>query len=141
MEGNNINTRLIGTGVLFPIQLGTNEKGETGWYPVNGDPALIENNLASLFQYLIGQRFRQEDFGTRLWECLEEPSTESLGFLVRTFVKDAISNYEDRIQYKSSNVQIVGSTLKMLIEYTIVDTSNTGTVELSYDSQTNTLNL
>lgn len=30
-------TDLVGIGVTYPIQLTTNEKGERGWYPVNGD--------------------------------------------------------------------------------------------------------
>ena len=36
-------TDLVGIGVTYPIQLTTNEKGERGWYPVNGDFKLIRD--------------------------------------------------------------------------------------------------
>ena len=34
---NNLYTNIIGIGPLFPIRITENEKGEKGWYPVNGD--------------------------------------------------------------------------------------------------------
>ena len=87
---NNLYTNIIGIGPLFPIRITENEKGEKGWYPVNGDIELVHNNLSALLWYDIGQRFRQEDFGTRLWECIEEPNTQALAFLVKDFLKKAI---------------------------------------------------
>jgi hypothetical protein len=69
---NNLYTNIIGIGPLFPIRITENEKGEKGWYPVNGDIELVHNNLSALLWYDIGQRFRQEDFGTRLWECIQK---------------------------------------------------------------------
>ena len=41
-------TDLVGIGVTYPIQLTTNEKGERGWYPVNGDFKLIRDNISSI---------------------------------------------------------------------------------------------
>ena len=54
-------TDIVGIGVTFPIQLTRNEKGETGWYPVNGDFKLIRDNISAILYYMIGQRFRQEN--------------------------------------------------------------------------------
>lgn len=45
---NNLYTNIIGIGPLFPIQITENEKGEKGWYPVNGDIELVHNNLSAL---------------------------------------------------------------------------------------------
>ena len=42
-------TDLVGIGVTYPIQLTTNEKGERGWYPVNGDFKLIRDNICLLY--------------------------------------------------------------------------------------------
>ena len=40
---NNLYTNIIGIGPLFPIRITENEKGEKGWYPVNGDIELVHN--------------------------------------------------------------------------------------------------
>ena len=116
---DNLYTKVIGKGVLFPIQLTKNEKGEVGWYPVNGDINLLYNNLSALLWYDIGQRIRQEDFGTRLWECIEEPNTQAQAFLINTFLKEAISLYEDRINYKESIISRSGNKLHIEMHYTL----------------------
>ena len=54
---DNYLTNIVGKGMIFPIQLTRNEKGETGWYPVNGDMALVRNNISSIMYYLIGHLF------------------------------------------------------------------------------------
>lgn len=78
-------TDLVGIGVTYPIQLTTNEKGERGWYPVNGDFKLIRDNISSILYYMIGQRFRQENFGSKLWQCIEEPNSQALSFIIKEF--------------------------------------------------------
>ena len=80
----------IGSGGYFPIELtqaqdnkgnnlfiDTNNglKPKIGWYPIKGTTNLIKQNIISLLIYHIGQRFRQEEFGTRIYECLEEPNS------------------------------------------------------------------
>lgn len=108
---NQLNT--IGSGAYFPIKLeqsvGKDGKPESvqlpdgrvvpkiGWYILRGDVALIKQNLTAILTYQIGQRFRQEDFGSRTWECLEEPNTSALNLMIRNFVKDGIAAWEPRI--------------------------------------------
>ena len=111
----NIYSDVIGSGVTFPIQLSTNQLGQTGWYPVEGEVSLIEENLKAIINYNIGQRIRQEDFGSRLWECIEEPNVQALKFLVNTFLKEAIIMYEDRVTFVGSTVTLNGSSI--IIEY------------------------
>lgn len=104
----------IGSGAYFPIEISTltdeNGKPQTvtmpdgkvvvkkGWYIKRGDIDLIKHNLTSILTYQIGQRFRQEDFGTRTWECIEEPNTSALNLMIKNFVKDGISTWEPRIK-------------------------------------------
>lgn len=108
---NQLNT--IGSGAYFPIKLeqalGSDGKPESvqlpdgrvvpkiGWYILRGDVALIKQNLTAILTYQIGQRFRQEDFGSRTWECLEEPNTSALNLMIKNFVKDGIAAWEPRI--------------------------------------------
>lgn len=136
---NNLYTNIIGIGPLFPIQITENEKGEKGWYPVNGDIELVHNNLSALLWYDIGQRFRQEDFGTRLWECIEEPNTQALAFLVKDFLKKAISTYETRITFKSLNMRLEGTKLFIEMNYVINQTGSQQVLGISYDRSENIL--
>ena len=84
----------IGSGAYFPIILSDvktkiliNGKWEEvttkSWKILEGDINLVKQNLVALINYQLGFRFRQENFGTRLWECLEEPNTTVIETLVR----------------------------------------------------------
>lgn len=128
----------IGSGVLFPITLTDTSQGK-GWYPVEGDPALIENNLRSLIEYLIGQRIRQEDFGTRLQECLEEPNTQALNYMVREFLVEAIRKYETRLKIKKVTTTRYNQYLYIVMEYRIVGFTLDSSMTLKYDHTSNSL--
>lgn len=107
MEEYNANIAAIGVGAIFPIELKENDQGQTGWYPVYGDSKLIEENIKALLLYEIGQRLRQEDFGTRLIEVLEEPNTSALSFLIREYLMQALNKYESRVQVtKISSIRL-----------------------------------
>lgn len=67
------------------------------WHPLKGDPSLIKQNLVSLVAYNMGYRMREENFGTRLWECIEEPNDADLEFLVSNFILESVSTWEPRI--------------------------------------------
>ena len=127
-----INLDVIGRGVTYPIILTYGDDGKTGWRPISSDK-LIGHNLSSVLNYSIGQRFREEDFGTRLWECLEEPNTQALAFLVDQFLKDCISKWEPRITYKSSTITRDGSKLHILITYVINYTNSSKSATVTYD--------
>lgn len=136
---DNIYEKIIGTGVLYPITLSKNSNGKVGWYPVKGSKDLITENLNALLLYTIGERFRQEDFGTRLWECLEEPNTQAQAFLINTFLKESISDWENRITYQYSNITRKDNKLYIRIYYTINESNITSTLDAVYDNITNTI--
>lgn len=136
---DNLYEKIIGNGMVYPIVLGTNSEHKTGWYPVIGDTKLITDNLNALLQYTIGERFRQEDFGTRLWECIEEPNTQAQAFLINTFLKEAISLYEDRINYKESIISRSGNKLHIEMYYTLKQSNEEKSLSITYNNLTNTL--
>ena len=139
MAADTLNSKVIGKGALFPIVLSTNKEGKTGWYPADGGRALIVNNLNGILIYMIGERFRQEDFGTRLWECIEEPNTQAQAFLVNTFLRDAISSWEDRIQFDHSEVTREANKVHIQMYYTILQLDQPASLGITYDNLTNTL--
>ena len=136
---DNLYEKIVGNGMTYPIVLGTNSDKKTGWYPVLGSTKLITDNLNSLLQYSIGERFRQEDFGTRLWECIEEPNTQAQAFLINTFLKEAISLYEDRINYKEAIISRSGNKLHIEMHYILKQSNEEKSLGITYNNLTNSL--
>lgn len=145
------NTLLEYTGAIFPLELTQarssegeplytyNDKGEKvpliGWYPINDTNKLIKHNLTSILIYQIGQRFRNEKFGTRLYECLEEPNTQLLEFLVKDFLKSSISTWEPRIKSLSVDTLRNGSKLYIEIHFKIENSTTLENIVLEYNSE------
>ena len=130
----NILEKTIGSGVLFPFNITKNTRGETGVYPVTGTPDLILHNINSVIQYELGFRLRQEDFGTRLWECIEEPNTQAQAFLVNQFVKQALTKWEDRISLTKTEMIRQGTKLSIVIHYTVKNTNIGDVIGATYET-------
>ena len=130
----NILEKLIGSGALYPIKLEENSSGQKGWYPVTGTSDLILNNINSVIQYELGSRMRQEDFGTRLWECIEEPNTQAQAFLVNQFVKQAMVTWEDRIYLTKTELIRQGTKLSVIIHYTLKNSNFSDSISATYET-------
>lgn len=133
MEEYNQNIAAIGIGAIFPIELKENNQGQTGWYPVYGDSKLIEENIKALLLYEIGQRLRQEDFGTKLIEVLEEPNTSALSFLVREYIMQALAKYESRVVVTKISSTRLNQKLHILLEFRIVELNQDYFLEAQYN--------
>ena len=132
MEYYNANIAAIGIGAIFPIELEENDQGQTGWYPVYGDSKLIEENIKALLLYEIGQRLRQEDFGTRLIEVLEEPNTSALSFLIREYIMQALNKYESRVLITKISSTRLNQKLHILLEFKIIELKLDTFIESQY---------
>ena len=150
---NQLNT--IGSGAYFPIKLeqalGSDGKPESvqlpdgrvvpkiGWYILRGDVALIKQNLTAILTYQIGQRFRQEDFGSRTWECLEEPNTSALNLMIRNFVKDGIAAWEPRITaLKVLALKPTRESIRLLIYFKVQDSQRIEELNFQYNLNNST---
>ena len=133
MEEYNQNIAAIGIGAIFPIELKENNQGQTGWYPVYGDSKLIEENIKALLLYEIGQRLRQEDFGTKLIEVLEEPNTSALSFLIREYIMQALAKYESRVVVTKISSTRLNQKLHILLEFRIVELNQDSFLEAQYN--------
>lgn len=152
----NYNIENIGCGALFPIKLSDKTKvtkvvtydEETqqyheeevvevvkGWYPVSGDTNLIVNNIRSILLYDIGQRFRQEDFGTKLISVIEEPNNAILTFLISQYIKEALYKYESRVNIKSLKAFRESYKINILLEITVIGINQEIPMEISYNIQ------
>lgn len=103
-DGETILEKAIGKGAYFPITITENDNGNQTWAALNGDIDLIKQNITSLFVTDIGFRCRLEQFGTRLVECLEEPDTQALEFLIELYIKEAITSWEPRVNILDINL-------------------------------------
>lgn len=150
---NQLNT--IGSGAYFPIKLeqalGSDGKPESvqlpdgrvvpkiGWYILRGDVALIKQNLTAILTYQIGQRFRQEDFGSRTWECLEEPNTSALNLMIKNFVKDGIAAWEPRITaLKVLALKPTKESIRLLIYFKVQDSQRIEELNFQYNLNNST---
>ena len=130
----NILEKTIGSGALFPIILTRNSSGETGWYPVKGKTELILHHINSVIQYELGSRLRQEDFGTRLLECIEEPNTQAQSFLVNQFIRQALTRWENRINITKTELIRQGTKVSISLYYTIKDTNIGDVIGVTYET-------
>lgn len=126
----------IGVGAGFPIYLSHNDQGQTLWKPLEGDINLINQNIASILNYSLGQRLRQEDFGSRLWEVIEEPNHQSRDFLIRRFIKDSLEEFEERIRLTDVVLTRQNSFLHIEIKFTIKKTNIASSVTTNLDTET-----
>lgn len=130
----------IGQGAYFPIEL-SNIEGKTSWKTLVGDVRLINHNLISLFNTQMGELMRNEDFGSRLWECLEEPNTQALSFMIYRFCKDAISLWEKRISLIDSSIERSKDKINIKLRYKVNTDQSIYDIDFSYNINTNTFSL
>ena len=148
----------IGSGAYFPIKLeqavGSDGKLESvqlpdgrvvpkiGWYILRGDVALIKQNLTAILTYQIGQRFRQEDFGSRTWECLEEPNTSALNLMIKNFVNDGIAASEPRITaLKVFALKPTKESTRLLIYFKVQNSQRVEELNFQYNLNNSTTNV
>ena len=127
--------KAIGSGIMFPIQL-TTSNGLVTCQPVSGDVDLIKQNLTSILTYQLGQRLRQEDFGTRINECIEEPNDQAMLFLIRRYVTEAISSWEPRLKKVSVETTQDREFINIKLRYTVDQSQSAESLDFSYNNQT-----
>ena len=91
------------------------------WRPVAGDPDLVVQNLKAIFTYIIGQKLREEIFGSRVWECIEEPNDDTLQYTARDFITSSIQIWEPRIMAVNVNIERTIDSLMIKLYYRLKD--------------------
>lgn len=137
----------IGSGANFPIVLDflRDDNGEVmlnsegkplkGWHIVKGDIKLIEQNLQNIIFTMVGQRIRQEEFGCRIHEVLEEPNNRVVQHLSSKFVSEAILQWEPRLAQIKVKANSVYNQLSIEINYELKSSPEIGNniLTLSYN--------
>ena len=92
------------------------------------------HHINSVIQYELGSRLRQEDFGTRLLECIEEPNTQAQSFLVNQFIRQALTRWENRINITKTELIRQGTKVSISLYYTIKDTNIGDVIGVTYET-------
>lgn len=103
----NATNRFIGSGLIFPIQLDSQGRAIT-----DNSLELLRTSIVHILATPKHFKWFNEKFGVRLWEVLEEPN-DAVGIaLVKTFVTEAISLWEPRVQLLEVKLEVDKATLE-----------------------------
>ena len=86
------------SGLAFPLEL------SSGKHLVVSGVDLIQSSLKIIISWPMFTRYYVGEFGSRVYEILEEPNDDILINLIRRFVIDAINTWEKRIELISLEV-------------------------------------
>lgn len=112
---------------------------QVGWYPVYGDVSLVKQNLIGLLSYMIGQKIRSEYYGTRTWECIEEPNTIALNVMIRKFIVDGIKAWEPRVIALDVKCSREYDSMHLHLRYAIKNSRSIYDLDFSYNPSTNSI--
>ena len=110
---------ILGQGVVFPFIIDINGKVAAAT-PLE----LIQASITSILMWPTRDRFFMPEFGSRIWELIEEPNTAILRSLVRIFVIECISKWEKRITLLDCTIGIKDNgQLDIYLSYVIKATN------------------
>jgi len=109
-------------GLMFPLEL------SAGKHILTEGDDLIEASIRTILAWPLFTREYVDDFGSRLYETLEEQNDDILITLVRRFVIDSLNKWEKRIElsklsiYRSSVEKLTIDATYKIREINIEDT-------------------
>ena len=68
---------------------------------------------------MIGERFGEEKFGSKVWECIEEGKWEGVSFIIKEFLKEGIGGWEERIRLENMRVSRVDGKIEIEVRYVV----------------------
>jgi uncharacterized protein len=105
--------KYLGTGIGFPIEL------DNGSAKILGGKELIKLSIPGILCWAYSQRYFMGEYGSKWEKLLEKPLDFKTASLVRTFVVEAISTYETRIELLEANVFSQDEKLFVYLKYKI----------------------
>lgn len=153
METININEYSIGSGLDFPIKLSTpldsegnpiqiqDENGNNvnlvTCKPLVGSFDLIKQNVLAILRTPLGFQLRNEFFGCRLHELIEEQNNQAIEFLLRDYIKSAITLWESRILIQKIITSSYNEIITISINCVLKDSGQENNLELNYNTLNN----
>lgn len=119
---NEEDSSFIGQGFSWPLRV-----DQTGAIRLTDGPASLDRAITLVLMTAPGERLMRPQFGCRIWDLLFEPITPNLVGLVRQAVRDALAQWEPRVDVEDVRpVQDPGETglLHIRIDYRVRSTND-----------------
>lgn len=81
-------------GLVFPLEL------SSGAHVISESDDLIKSSIRIILSWPLFTNENEDDFGSRIYEVLEEPNDEVLITLIEKFIIDSLNKWERRIELK-----------------------------------------
>lgn len=91
--------QFLGRGITYPFNV------VGGSIPTTTGIELIQTNVRGVLEYNFGTRFFLGEFGARVRSLLEEPNDILLQTLLGNYVRQALLDWEPRIELISISIQ------------------------------------
>lgn len=106
----------VGQGITLPLDL------VNGKAPLATGFELIRSSIINILSWQYGTRFFLGEFGSQLYQLLEEPNDQILQDTIRVFVIDAIAKWDTRIEITNMVMERVSdTTLNLTVTYNIIN--------------------
>ena len=99
-------------GLIFPLQLAS------GKHVISEGEDLIKSSIKIILSWPLFTREYTDNFGSRVYEALEDQNDEVLITLVKKFVVDSITKWEKRVELKKMTFERPNNEKLVLIFYT-----------------------
>lgn len=110
---NDANT-FIGKGFAFPMRV-----DHTGSIALVGGVADIDRSIVMVLSTARGERLMRPQFGCAIWDLLFEPvNANTLGLMAQA-VRDALAQWEPRIEVESVETEPDDATVHISITYKV----------------------
>lgn len=117
-----VDTSFIGRGFSWPLQV-----DHTGAIRLTQGPEDLDRSIRVVLLTAPGERLMRPEFGCRIWDLLFEPVNANLIGLVSEAVRDALAQWEPRIEVEDvSPVQDDddGALVRISISYRVKATND-----------------
>ena len=94
------NTDFVGRGISFPMRV-----DQSGALALTGGGTDIDGSLRMVLTTAPGERLMRPQFGCRIWDLLFEPINANTIGLMAESVKDAVSQWEPRIDLEDVQIE------------------------------------
>ena len=126
-----MSTDFLGKGLRFPFAFQKRSGGAQVSTVTSMDHAHIHESILQILGTRPGERFMNQEFGSRLKDLVFEPNDSVLKGLIRHYVIDAIERWEKRVYvtdvaFDDSPETVDANTILVRIAYRVIDTQVAG---------------
>lgn len=150
-----LNQYVIGSGAGFPIEL-TKPLDDNGniqqiynddgvlvdlvtWSPLIGSFDLIKQNIIAILNTPLGFQIRNEFFGSRINEVIEEPNAQAANYLLITYIKESIEIWEPRVKISKIETTYKNEYVTLKLRLSLIETGQESEFEINYNPTNNSI--